>query len=109
MTGRADSSTCFLSVFTAHTTLVVRQTLTLTLTMKIMAGRRGGRRNAGGRGNINLTQAELNALINERVKEVIAAREATRNQNPLNQGDELVHINLVSQSFVSNSTRLPDT
>ncbi|KAD6796217.1 hypothetical protein E3N88_07113 [Mikania micrantha] len=52
----------------------------------IMAGRRGGRRNAGGRGNINLTQAELNALINERVEEVLAAREAARNQNPLNQG-----------------------
>ncbi|KAD5960605.1 hypothetical protein E3N88_12077 [Mikania micrantha] len=56
--------------------------------MKIMAGRRGGRRNAGGRGNINLTQAELNALINERVEEVLAAREAARNQNLLNQGDE---------------------
>ncbi|KAD2805415.1 hypothetical protein E3N88_38792 [Mikania micrantha] len=54
--------------------------------MKIMAGRRGGRRNAGGRGNINLTQAELNALINERVEEVLAAREAARNQNLLNQG-----------------------
>ncbi|KAD7476934.1 hypothetical protein E3N88_00070 [Mikania micrantha] len=51
-----------------------------------MAGRRGGRRNLGGRGNINLTQAELNALINERVEEVLAAREAARNQNPLNQG-----------------------
>ncbi|KAL8245975.1 hypothetical protein R6Q59_007191 [Mikania micrantha] len=37
--------------------------------MKIMAGRRGGCRNAGGCGNINLTQAELNALINERVEE----------------------------------------
>ncbi len=48
-----------------HTTLVIRQTLTLILAMKIMAGRRGGRRNAGGRGNISLTPAELNALINE--------------------------------------------
>ncbi|KAD4585460.1 hypothetical protein E3N88_23061 [Mikania micrantha] len=51
-----------------------------------MAGRRGGRRNAGGRGNINLTAAELNALINERVEEALATREDTRNQNPLNQG-----------------------
>ncbi|KAD4180311.1 hypothetical protein E3N88_28902 [Mikania micrantha] len=33
--------------------------------MKIMAGRRGGRRNARGRGNINLTAAELNALTSE--------------------------------------------
>ncbi|KAD6454418.1 hypothetical protein E3N88_09124 [Mikania micrantha] len=43
--------------------------------MKIMAGRREGRRNAGGRGNINFTAAELNALINERVDEALAARE----------------------------------
>ncbi|KAD6118926.1 hypothetical protein E3N88_10197 [Mikania micrantha] len=58
------------------------------LSASIMAGRRGGRRNAGGRGNISLTPAELNALINERVEEALATREATRNQNPLNQGDE---------------------
>ncbi|KAD2805567.1 hypothetical protein E3N88_38944 [Mikania micrantha] len=54
--------------------------------MKIMAGRRGGRMNEGGRGNISLTPAELNALINEGVEEALAAWEATRNQNPLNQG-----------------------
>ncbi|KAD5960381.1 hypothetical protein E3N88_11854 [Mikania micrantha] len=46
--------------------------------MKIMAGRHEGRRNAGGRGNINLTATELNALINERVYEALAARENNR-------------------------------
>ncbi|KAD4586602.1 hypothetical protein E3N88_24203 [Mikania micrantha] len=58
----------FLQYLCTHTALVIAQTLTLILAMKIMAGRRGGRRNAGGRGNINLTQAELNALINERLR-----------------------------------------
>ncbi|KAD6454376.1 hypothetical protein E3N88_09082 [Mikania micrantha] len=51
-----------------------------------MAGRHAGGRNAGGRGYIRLTPAELKALINERVEEELAAQEATRNQNPLNQG-----------------------
>ncbi|KAD4384746.1 hypothetical protein E3N88_24914 [Mikania micrantha] len=54
--------------------------------MKIMAGRHEGRRNSVGRGNINLTATELNALINERVDEALAARENNRNQNPPNQG-----------------------
>ena len=99
----------YFTVPTAHTTLVMGQTLTLTLAMKIMAARRGGRRNAGGRGNINLTPAELNALINERVEEVLAAREAARNQNPLNQGDESFHTHLAPQSLIPNSTCLPDT
>ncbi|KAD4385483.1 hypothetical protein E3N88_25651 [Mikania micrantha] len=41
-----------------------------------MAGRRGECKNAGGRGNINLTATRLNALISKRVEEEIAAREA---------------------------------
>ncbi|KAD3336801.1 hypothetical protein E3N88_32320 [Mikania micrantha] len=43
-----------------------------------MAGRRGEYKNAGGRGNINLTTTELNVLISKRVEEEIAAREAAR-------------------------------
>ena len=39
-----------------------------------MAGRNGGGR--GGRGNVNMTQAELNALINDRVVEALAAFQA---------------------------------
>ncbi|KAD3336796.1 hypothetical protein E3N88_32315 [Mikania micrantha] len=46
--------------------------------MKIMAGRREGCKNTEGQGNINLTATELNALINKRVEEEVAAREATR-------------------------------
>ncbi|KAD5960588.1 hypothetical protein E3N88_12060 [Mikania micrantha] len=68
--GIRDSGYCEL-VPTAHTTLVIRQTLTLILAMKIMARRRGGRGNAGGRGNINLAPVELNALINERLSDIV--------------------------------------
>ncbi|KAD4982022.1 hypothetical protein E3N88_18693 [Mikania micrantha] len=50
-----------------------------------MAGRRRGRKNAGGRGNINLTDTKLNALISERVEEEIVARKAARNQDQLTQ------------------------
>ncbi|KAD3640214.1 hypothetical protein E3N88_29437 [Mikania micrantha] len=46
--------------------------------MKIVAGRREGCMNAGGRGNINLTSTDLNALIKKRVEEEIAAHEAAR-------------------------------
>ena len=42
-----------------------------------MAGRRAGRR-TGGRGDINMTTAELNALIADRVAEALAAHEAAR-------------------------------
>jgi hypothetical protein len=45
-----------------------------------MSGRRGGRN--GGRGNINLNQAELNAIINDRVTEALAAQQQNLNQNP---------------------------
>ena len=39
-----------------------------------MSGRRGGRAGGrGGKGNINMTVAELNALINDRVAEALAA------------------------------------
>ena len=43
-----------------------------------MAGRTGGRQDGrqGGRGDINMTQAELNALINDRVVEALAAFQA---------------------------------
>ena len=37
-------------------------------------GRQGGRQ--GGRGNTNMTQAELNALINDRVTKALAAFQA---------------------------------
>ncbi|KAD4180424.1 hypothetical protein E3N88_29015 [Mikania micrantha] len=43
-----------------------------------MAGGCGGRKNVGGRGNINLSTTKLNALISKRIEEEIAAREAAR-------------------------------
>ena len=43
-----------------------------------MAGRRAGRCTKG-RGDINMTTAELNALIADRMTEAIAAHEAARN------------------------------
>ncbi|KAI3704138.1 hypothetical protein L1987_74352 [Smallanthus sonchifolius] len=50
------------------------------VTHLIMSGRgRGGR--AGGRGNINMTAAELAALINDSVAEALAAQNAAGQQN----------------------------
>ena len=55
-----------------------------------MSGRCGGRaRGRGGRGNVNMTAAELNALINDRVAEALAAF-----QN--NQGCEELYLLLLS-------------
>ena len=64
-----------------------------------MSGRRGGRAGAG-RGNVNMTTAELNALIAERVAEAIAAHEAARNQGPQGQGGkELPNPNYIETCF----------
>ncbi|KAI3783484.1 hypothetical protein L1987_42568 [Smallanthus sonchifolius] len=45
---------------------------------EIMSGRGRGGRNSG-RGNINMTAAELTAIINDRVEEAVAANQATQN------------------------------
>ncbi|KAD4981717.1 hypothetical protein E3N88_18388 [Mikania micrantha] len=57
--------------------------------MKIMAGRCGGCKNAGGRGNINLTATKLNALISKRVEEEIAARETAPHFLAIKENDKM--------------------
>ena len=66
-----------------------------------MDGRRTGRR-TGGRGNINMTTAELNALIADRVAEALAAHEAARVAAQGGNTPVLNSLKTLVSSFTSN-------
>ena len=64
-----------------------------------MAGRtRGGRQ--GGQGNVSMSVADLNALINDRVSEALAAFQAQQQQQGINtQQQQQQNVNIGGKIF----------